>query len=118
MALLWFLCLRRQVVEVAGKGRGVVCNAPIPSGRYVAEYRGQLLTGADALAREQHYAALPPDQDPGCYLFFFRHNDKLHWYTTIVLYLACALSSLLTQLFPIPPASTQLATVVKTGWCG
>jgi histone-lysine N-methyltransferase SETD8 len=60
------------------KGLGVFTEDFIPSNAFVIEYRGDVLTGANLVAREKKYDQLAAKgQDPGSYMFYFRHDGTL-----------------------------------------
>jgi histone-lysine N-methyltransferase SETD8 len=43
---------------------------------FVVEYRGELVDGAEAEARENRYAL---DPDIGSYMYFFKHKERVMW---------------------------------------
>ena len=45
-------------------------------GSLLCEYAGELITHAEALARESTYEK---DQTIGCYLYFFQHKGTKLW---------------------------------------
>ena len=54
-----------QVVQVEGKGRGVVATKD-----FVIEYKGDLINITDAKELYQR------DRDLGCYMYYFSHQQK------------------------------------------
>ena len=69
-----------KVVQIEGKGRGVISTQPFSKGSYLCEYSGELIRKKEALERETIYS-----QDPtiGCYLYFFVHKGVHLWYVHI-----------------------------------
>ena len=43
------------MVDLAGKGKGVLAGTNFPAGHYVCEYSGELLSRTDAFKREHMY---------------------------------------------------------------
>jgi hypothetical protein len=70
-----------QVVQIDGKGRGVVATRPFSRGDFVVEYAGRLLDDKKARNKERMYAE---DSDVGCYMFFFEHRNEKLWYVNCV----------------------------------
>ena len=68
-----------QLVNIKGKGRGVIATRDFMKGDFVVEYAGDLIDLATAKVRELKY-----EKDPsvGCYMFFFHYNDKSYWSVT------------------------------------
>lgn len=58
------------------RGRGVVTTRHFTAGDFVVEYCGDLTKEAEALYRENLYAA---SESIGCYMFYFRFNDEGYW---------------------------------------
>ena len=56
-------------------GNGVFTKHMIPKNKFVIEYAGELLDGAEAEFREKEYK----EKSEGCFLYFFRHNNKTLW---------------------------------------
>jgi histone-lysine N-methyltransferase SETD8 len=75
--------LRNEVEEglevriFSDKGRGVVTSRPFTKGDFVVEYSGDLIDLNEARRRELQYAQ---DQNTGCYMYYFKHNDQQYWY--------------------------------------
>lgn len=61
-----------RVCDVPGKGRGVFAARPFSRGEFIVEYSGDLLSAAEAHAREEVYAA--DTERFGCYMYFFRYS--------------------------------------------
>ena len=57
-----------SVINVEGKGRGVMCTCTFQKGQLVCEYSGQLVTSSEAKKREKRYRR---DQSIGCYMYYF-----------------------------------------------
>ena len=68
-----------QVVETAGKGRGVVTTRPFTKGEFVVEYAGDLIDLGIARQRENNYSQ---DKHVGCYMYYFQHKNNNYWYCT------------------------------------
>lgn len=58
------------------KGRGVVTTRPFHRGEFVIEYIGDLISMSEANERELMYAA---DDNTGCYMYYFKHNEQPYW---------------------------------------
>eukprot|EP00455_Lapot_gusevi_P015048 TRINITY_DN17596_c0_g3_i2.p1 TRINITY_DN17596_c0_g3~~TRINITY_DN17596_c0_g3_i2.p1 ORF type:complete len:212 (+),score=30.53 TRINITY_DN17596_c0_g3_i2:150-785(+) len=58
------------------KGRSVRTKEAIPCGKYVCEYRGELLSG-NALKQRQELYKSPAFAHVGCFMFYFRHDSRL-----------------------------------------
>lgn len=65
-----------KVVEVEGKGRGVVSTRPFKKGELVCEYSGKLITYEEAKKKEEEYSK---DSDIGCYMYYFTHKTTKLW---------------------------------------
>jgi histone-lysine N-methyltransferase SETD8 len=65
-----------KVVEVEGKGRGVVSTRPFYHGDLICEYSGDLISEKEAVKRENEYLE---DPSIGCYMYFFMHRSKKWW---------------------------------------
>ena len=65
-----------EVVEVEGKGRGVIPTRPFVEGEFVCEYAGELIPEEEAVLREEEYLK---DTSVGCYMFFFQHKSNKWW---------------------------------------
>lgn len=46
-------------------------------GDFVIEYSGDLIEISEAKKREEMYAT---DQNAGCYMYYFEHNNHKYWY--------------------------------------
>ncbi|KAI6215113.1 [Histone H4]-lysine(20) N-methyltransferase [Aphelenchoides besseyi] len=55
------------------KGRGIRAGREFAKDQFVVEYKGDLLTYAEARLREKMYAQ---DSKIGCYMYFFEHQNK------------------------------------------
>jgi len=64
------------VVQIHGKGRGVVAKRIFYKGEYVVEYAGELVDRVEANDREAAYAA---DRKLGCYMYYFNYKDRGYW---------------------------------------
>lgn len=76
---VWFaeyLLFVFQVCHFEGKGRGVVTTRQFFKGDFVIEYTGELISIAEAKAREQLYTK---DQNTGCYMYYFKYKNNQHW---------------------------------------
>ena len=65
-----------QVVDVEGKGRGVVSTRVFSRGELVCEYSGELISHEEAKRREAEYGR---DPSIGCYMYYFTHKNKKLW---------------------------------------
>ena len=65
-----------KVVEVEGKGRGVVSTRPFSRGELVCEYSGELISHEEAKRREEEYGR---DTAIGCYMYYFTHKTSKLW---------------------------------------
>lgn len=65
-----------QVVDIAGKGRGVAPTRAFKRGELLCEYAGELLTEEEAKRVEQEYRK---DPSIGCYMYYFSHQGKRCW---------------------------------------
>ncbi|GAB6030354.1 SET domain containing (Lysine methyltransferase) 8 [Chamberlinius hualienensis] len=61
------------VVEVEGKGRGVVATKDFKKGEFVVEYWGELIEQGLAKQRDADYAR---DTTIGCYMYYFVYKDR------------------------------------------
>ena len=66
-----------KVIQIEGKGRGVVATFPFTKGDFIVEYAGDLVNYTTAKKREVTYSA---DQRLGCYMYYFVHKDKHYWW--------------------------------------
>ena len=62
-----------KLVDVPGKGRGVVAEEDILMGDFTVEYAGDLIDRGEAERKEEEY-----EKDPttGSFMFFFREGSK------------------------------------------
>ena len=65
------------MVDIEGKGRGVVSTQPFSKGELVCEYSGDLIFLEEARKREQKYAK---DPTIGCYMYYFSYKNRKMWY--------------------------------------
>lgn len=49
---------------------------PFKRGEFVIEYIGDLISMSEAQIREAKYAA---DDNTGCYMYYFKHNEQQYW---------------------------------------
>ena len=71
-----------EVVELEGKGKGVLAGQLFCKGEYICEYAGELISKTEADEREQKY--LEEAQQQGldemmCYMYFLKHNNHTWW---------------------------------------
>ena len=72
-----YLCICDvKVVELRDKGRGVVSTHYIPTGTFICEYSGMLISKKEAVAVEKEYEM---DETTGCYMYYFRFKGKKYW---------------------------------------
>ena len=64
------------MVEVEGKGRGVVSTRRFSRGELVCEYSGELISLEEAREREVEYGK---DPSVGCYMYYFSHKSNKLW---------------------------------------
>ena len=64
------------MIEVEGKGRGVVSTRPFQRGGLICEYSGELISYEEAKKREVDYSN---DESIGCYMYYFSHKNKKLW---------------------------------------
>lgn len=65
-----------RVVEVEGKGRGVVSTRYFSRGELICEYSGELISYEEAKTREELYSK---DESVGCYMYYFEHKGTKLW---------------------------------------
>ena len=65
-----------KVVDTREKGRGIVSTHFIPTGTYVCEYAGELLTAEKAKEREVEYEN---NNHIGCYMYHFQFKGEKYW---------------------------------------
>ena len=65
-----------EVVDVEGKGRGVVSTRPFSKGELVCEYSGEPISYEEAKEREDKYGK---DESIGCYMYYFEHKGTKLW---------------------------------------
>ena len=66
-----------QVVDIEGKGRGVVSSKPFKRGDFVVEYEGDLIEMSEAKYREGSYSRC---SSIGCYMYYFNFQNKRYWW--------------------------------------
>ena len=66
-----------QVVDIEGKGRGVISTREFTKGEFVVEYVGNLIDVDRAKKKESQYAKNP---DVGCYMYYFMFKNKQYWW--------------------------------------
>lgn len=66
----------KQVVEVQGKGRGVVSTRLFQKGDVICEYSGEHVTFEEAKRRERKYSE---DPSIGSYMYYYAFKDKKFW---------------------------------------
>lgn len=75
------LCAKNEqdlkVVDVEGKGKGVVPTRPFHHSELICEYPGELVSAKEARSREEEYTK---DSSIGCYMYYFTHNGSKWWY--------------------------------------
>lgn len=64
------------MIEVEGKGRGVVSTRPFRKGEVVCEYSGELISYEEAKKREEEYGR---DPSIGCYMYYYEFRTKKLW---------------------------------------
>ena len=64
------------VVEVKGKGRGVVSTRRFVKGDLICEYSGELISYEEAKTREEQYSK---NESVGCYMYYFEHRGRKLW---------------------------------------
>ncbi|CAH1231381.1 N-lysine methyltransferase KMT5A-B-like [Branchiostoma lanceolatum] len=64
-----------EVVDIEGKGRGVVATRSFGRGDFVVEYAGDLIDTKMAKDREAKYAE---DPSTGCYMYYFKYKNKTY----------------------------------------
>lgn len=72
-----------KVIELPGKGKGVVAGRMFTKGEYVCEYAGDLIEKTEADKREQQYleeANRHQMDEMMCYMYFLKHRGKIWWY--------------------------------------
>ena len=74
----WFQCTYK-VVEVPGKGKGVVATSNIGIDDFVCEYTGEILKFPEAKSREEKYIEESAQGDYQGYMFFFNHSGEKLW---------------------------------------
>lgn len=62
-----------QVVQVEGKGRGVVSTRPFSKGELICEYSGKHIPYEEAKRREEEYKG---DPSVGCYMVYCVFKEK------------------------------------------
>ncbi|XP_078681036.1 N-lysine methyltransferase KMT5A-A-like [Branchiostoma floridae x Branchiostoma belcheri] len=64
-----------EVVDIEGKGRGVVATKAFGRGDFVVEYAGDLIDTKTAKDREAKYAE---DPSTGCYMYYFKYKNNTY----------------------------------------
>ena len=64
------------VVNVEGKGRGVVSTRPFTRGDFICEYAGEYVCQREATRRDEAYSK---DTNIGSYMFYFEHKGLKWW---------------------------------------
>ena len=67
-----------QVVDIPGKGKGVVAKAHYKKKEFICEYVGELLPYEKAVEKEEKYLAEHQGTYKG-YMFFFNFKGKRFW---------------------------------------
>ena len=65
-----------KVVQLEGKGWGVVSSNFITKGTFICEYAGRLLSKKEAITEERMYEA---DETIGCYMYYFTFRGEQYW---------------------------------------
>ena len=65
-----------KVVELEGKGRGIVSTHYIPRGTMICEYEGILRTRKEGMGVEKDYER---DEKIGCYVYYFTFRGEKYW---------------------------------------
>ena len=65
--------LNLKMFNSGSRGRGIKTSKNLWRGDLVVEYAGELISGAEAEAREKEYQG---DPSKGCYMYFFKHSGK------------------------------------------
>ena len=60
-----------SVVDVEGKGRGMMSTRAFKKGELVCEYSGELISHTEAKRREERYLK---DSSIGCYTYYFEYK--------------------------------------------
>lgn len=71
-----------EVIDVEGKGKGVVAGRDFQKGDYICEYAGDLITREEAENRERKYLADAERHqldEMMCYMYYLRHQGKVWW---------------------------------------
>ena len=71
-----------EIVDIEGKGQGVLAGREFAKGEYVCEYAGDLIDKKEAERREAAYrseAAKEGRQEIMCYMYFLKHAGKEYW---------------------------------------
>ena len=77
------LCVSNQVIDIEGKGRGVVATKEFERVDFVVEYAGELVNITTAKQREELYEK---DEQVGCYMYYFIHKNKQYWLVRLSFY--------------------------------
>ncbi len=65
-----------MVVNIEGKGRGVVSTRNFKKKEFLCEYTGECISEEEAKGRE---TAFLEDPDVVCYMYFFSFDDTKLW---------------------------------------
>eukprot|EP01111_Echinosteliopsis_oligospora_P012923 TRINITY_DN4508_c0_g1_i4.p2 TRINITY_DN4508_c0_g1~~TRINITY_DN4508_c0_g1_i4.p2 ORF type:complete len:121 (+),score=30.76 TRINITY_DN4508_c0_g1_i4:129-491(+) len=49
----------------------------IPTGRFICEYTGEIISEEEAIKREDDYSLNCADETMACYMYFFQHAKKV-----------------------------------------
>ena len=64
-----------EVVDVEGKGKGVITSRKFQKDEVLCEYRGECLSAKHAKSREKEYLQIPGS---GCFLYYFTYTHSNH----------------------------------------
>jgi len=70
------ICIK--VVQIPGKGRGVVTTKPFGRDEFIVEYRGKLVD-ANTMMEEERRASEQDLVPAMTYVYFFKIADKKYW---------------------------------------
>ena len=62
-----------KVVQIEGKGRGVIADTDFEKDEFIVEYAGELISAKEGNSRDKKYAS---ENIPGGFIFFFRCSEK------------------------------------------
>ena len=63
-----------KVVDIEGKGNGVITEIEFKKDELLCEYAGELLSYSEGIKREKEYPA-----DFGCFIYYFKYKGKRFW---------------------------------------